>query len=89
LSSKAGEVQISRLKLKKTTSRLLLKIDLIRPRDPKVTPNFALVSWSIPLSPFRKSLNTSLGYRNFVLSDALSELPILEETRAGNQCSRQ
>ena len=46
--------------------------------------NLVLVSWSTSLNPFRKSLNTSLGYRNFVLSDALSELPILEETRAAN-----
>jgi len=49
-----------------------------------VTRNLGLVLWSISPSLFRKSLNTSLGYRNFVLSDALSELPILEETRAAN-----
>ena len=49
-----------------------------------MTRNLGLVLWSISPSLFRKSLNTSLGYRNFVLSDALSELPILEETRAAN-----
>ncbi|GAG74292.1 unnamed protein product [marine sediment metagenome] len=74
----------SRLKLKKTTSRLLLKIDLIRPRSPKEIRNLVLVSWSIFLNPFRKRSNISLGYRNFVLSDALSELPILEETKPAN-----
>ena len=75
---------ISRPKLKRTTSRLLLKIDLVKLRNPKVPRNLVLVSWSISPSPFRKSLNTSLGYPNFVLSDALSELPLLEETKGAN-----
>ena len=34
--------------------------------------------------PFQKEIKYFWGYRNFVLSDALSELPILEETRAAN-----
>ena len=34
--------------------------------------------------PFQKEFKYFWGYRNFVLSDALSELPILEETRAAN-----
>ena len=33
---------------------------------------------------FQKEIKYFWGYRNFVLSDALSELPILEETRAAN-----
>jgi len=33
---------------------------------------------------FQKKIKYFWGYRNFVLSDALSELPILEETRAAN-----
>jgi len=33
---------------------------------------------------FQKEIKYFWGYRNFVLSDALSELPILEETRAVN-----
>ena len=47
------------LKLKKTTSRLLSRIDLVRPRDLRVIRNLGLVSWSISPSLFRKSLNTS------------------------------
>ena len=34
--------------------------------------------------PFQKEIKYFWGYQNFVLSDALSELPILEETRAAN-----
>jgi len=33
---------------------------------------------------FQKEIKYFWGYRNFILSDALSELPILEETRAVN-----
>lgn len=49
-----------------------------------MTRNLVLVLWSISPSPFRKRSSISLGYRNFVLSDALSELPILEETKGAN-----
>lgn len=34
--------------------------------------------------PFQKEIKYFWGYRNFVLSDALSELPILEETKGAN-----
>ena len=34
--------------------------------------------------PFQKEIRYFWGYRNFVLSDALSELPIIEETRPAN-----
>jgi len=34
--------------------------------------------------PFQKEIKYFWGYRNFVLSDALSELPILEETKPAN-----
>jgi hypothetical protein len=34
--------------------------------------------------PFQKEIKYFWGYSNFVLSDSLSELPILEETRAAN-----
>ncbi len=34
--------------------------------------------------PFEKEIKYFWGYRNFVLSDALSELPISEETRTAN-----
>ena len=49
-----------------------------------MTHNPVLVSWSISPNPFKKRSDTSLGYRNFVLSDAFSELPIVEETRGAN-----
>jgi len=39
--------------------------------------------------PFQKDLNTSLGYRNFVLSDALSKLPITEKTKTANVVDSQ
>jgi hypothetical protein len=34
--------------------------------------------------PFQKEIKYFWGYRNFVLSDALSELTILEETKGAN-----
>jgi len=34
--------------------------------------------------PFQKEFKYFWGYRNFVLSDVLSELPLLEETRVAN-----
>jgi hypothetical protein len=39
--------------------------------------------------PFQKEIRYFWGYRNFVLSDALSELPMVEETRSANVVDSQ
>jgi transposase len=39
--------------------------------------------------PFQKKIRYFWGYRNFVLCDALSELPIIEETRPANVVDSQ
>jgi hypothetical protein len=46
-------------KVKENNLKILSRTDLIRPRDPKVTQNLVLVSWSIFLSLFRKRSSTS------------------------------
>ena len=39
--------------------------------------------------PFQKEIRYFWGYRNFVLSDVLSELPLVEETRGANVVDSQ
>jgi len=53
-------------------------------RKPKGDPESRLSIMVHFPKPFQKEIRYFWGYRNFVLSDALSELPMVEETRGAN-----
>lgn len=72
------------VKVKENNLKTSVKDRFKKSGRPKVTRRADCVSWSIFPNPFKKRFVISLGYRNFVLSDALSELPIIEETRPAN-----
>ena len=58
-------------------------------RRPKGDPESRLgVMIHFP-KPFQKKIRYFWGYRNFVLCDAWSELPIIEETRPANMVDSQ
>jgi len=71
-------------KVKENNLKTSIKDRFDKTKRPKGDPKSRLSIMVHFLKPFQKEIKSFWGYRNFVLSDALSELPILEETRAAN-----
>jgi hypothetical protein len=71
-------------KVKENNLKTSIKDRFDKTKRPKGDPKSRLSIMVHFLKPFQKEIKYFWGYRNFVLSDALSELPILEETRAAN-----
>ena len=72
------------VKVKENNLKTSVKDRFKKNRRPKGFPASRLgVMIHFP-KPFQKEIRYFWGYRNFVLCDALSELPIIEETRPAN-----
>ena len=72
------------VKVKENNLKTSVKDRFKKNRRPKGDPESRLgVMIHFP-KPFQKEIRYFWGYRNFVLSDALSELPLIEETRPAN-----
>jgi len=71
-------------KVKENNLKTSIKDRFDKTKRPKGDPESRLSIMVHFPKPFQKEFKFFWGYRNFVLSDALSELPILEETRAAN-----
>jgi hypothetical protein len=72
------------VKAKENNLKTSVKDRFKKNRRPKGDPESRLgVIIHFP-KPFQKDIRYFWGYRNFVLSDALSELPLIEETRPAN-----
>jgi len=67
---------------KRITSRLQWQVCLIRTRGLKWSG--VLSKYQFPQTLSQKEIRYFWGYRNLVLSDALSKLPIVKETRPAN-----
>ncbi|MEA3454690.1 MAG: transposase [Candidatus Caldatribacteriota bacterium] len=72
------------VKVKENNLKTSIKNRFSKTEKPKGDPESRLSIMVHFPKPFQKEFKYFWGYRNFVLSDALSELPILEETRAAN-----
>lgn len=72
------------VKVKENNLKTSIKNRFDKIKRPKGDPESRLSIMVHFPKPFQKEFKCFWGYRNFVLSDALSELPILEETRAAN-----
>ena len=71
-------------KVKENNLKTSIKDRFSKTKRPKGDPESRLSIMVHFPKPFQKEFKYFWGYRNFVLSDALSELPILEETRTAN-----
>jgi len=71
-------------KVKENNLKTSIKDRFSKAKKPKGDPESRLSIMVHFPKPFQKEIKYFWGYRNFVLSDALSELHILEETRAVN-----
>jgi len=71
-------------KVKENNLKTSIKDRFSKTKKPKGDPESRLSIMVHFPKPFQKEFKYFWGYRNFVLSDALSELPILEETRTAN-----
>jgi len=72
------------VKVKENNLKTSVKDRFKKNRRPKGDPESRLgVMIHFP-KPFQKKIRYFWGYRNFVLSDAWSELPLVEETRPAN-----
>ena len=71
-------------KVKENNLKTSIKDRFSKTKKPKGDPESRLSIMVHFPKPFQKEFKYFWGYRNFVLSDALSELPILEETRSAN-----
>lgn len=72
------------VKVKENNLKTSIKNRFDKTKKPKGDPESRLSIMVHFPKPFQKEFKYFWGYRNFVLSDALSELPILEETKAAN-----
>ena len=72
------------VKVKENNLKTSIKDRFDKTKKPKGDPESRLSIMVHFPKPFQKEFKYFWGYRNFVLSDALSELPILEETKAAN-----
>ena len=72
------------IKVKENNLKTSIKDRFDKSKKPKGDPESRLSIMVHFPKPFQKEFKYFWGYRNFVLSDALSELPILEETRVAN-----
>lgn len=72
------------VKVKENNLKTSIKDRFSKTKRPKGDPESRLSIMVHFPKPFQKEFKCFWGYRNFVLSDALSELPILEETRSAN-----
>ncbi|MBA7513196.1 hypothetical protein ES705_05206 [subsurface metagenome] len=72
------------VKVKENNLKTSIKDRFSKTKRPKGDPESRLSIMVHFPKPFQKEFKYFWGYRNFVLSDALSELPITEETRAAN-----
>ena len=72
------------VKVKENNLKTSIKDRFSKTKRPKGDPESRLSIMVHFPKPFQKEIKYFWGYRNFVPSDALSELPILEETRAAN-----
>ncbi|KUK66367.1 MAG: Transposase, IS4 family protein [Parcubacteria bacterium 34_609] len=71
-------------KVKENNLKTSIKDRFTKTKRPKGDPESRLSIMVHFPKPFQKEFRYFWGYRNFVLSDVLSELPILEETRGAN-----
>jgi len=71
-------------KVKENNLKTSIKDRFSKTKKPKGDPESRLSIMVHFPKPFQKEIKYFWGYRNFVLSDALSELPILEETKGAN-----
>ena len=71
-------------KVKENNLKTSIKDRFSKAKRPKGDPESRLSIMIHFPKPFQKEFKYFWGYRNFVLSDALSELPVLEETRTAN-----
>jgi hypothetical protein len=69
------------VKVKENNLKTSIKDRFSKTKRPKGDPESRLSIMAHFPKPFQKEFKYFWGYRNFVLSDALSELPILEETK--------
>ena len=72
------------VKVKENNLKTSIKDRFSKTKRPKGDPESRLSIMVHFPKPFQKEFKCFWGYRNFVLSDALSELPITEETRSAN-----
>lgn len=72
------------VKVKENNLKTSIKDRFSKTKRPKGDPESRLSIMVHLPKPFQKEFKYFWSYRNFVLSDALSELPITEETRAAN-----
>jgi hypothetical protein len=71
-------------KVKENNLKTSVKDRFDKTKKPKGDPECRLGIMVHFPKPFHKEIRYFWGYRNFVLSDALSELPISEETKGAN-----
>ena len=71
-------------KVKENNLKTSIKDRFTKTKEPKGDPKSRLSIMVHFSKPFQKEIKYFWGYRNFVLSDALSELPIREETKGAN-----
>ena len=71
-------------KVKENNLKTSIKDRFSKTKRPKGDPESRLSIMVHFPKPFQKEIKYFWGYRNFVLSDALSELPLLEETKGAN-----
>ncbi|MBA3062572.1 MAG: DDE transposase, partial [Atribacteria sp.] len=71
-------------KVKENNLKTSIKDRFDKNKKPKGDPESRLSIMVHFPKPFQKEIKYFWGYRNFVLSDALSELPLLEETKGAN-----
>jgi len=72
------------VKVKENNLKTSIKDRFNKTKKPKGDPESRLSIMVHFPKHFQKEIKYFWGYRNFVLSDALSELPILEETKGAN-----
>jgi len=72
------------VKVKENNLKTSIKDRFDKAKKPKGDPGSRLSIMVHFPKPFQKEIKYFWGYRNFVLSDALSELSLTEETRAAN-----
>lgn len=71
-------------KIKENNLKTSVKDRFAKTKVPKGDPESRLGIMVHFPEPFKREIKYFWGYRNFVLSDAVSELPIIEETKTAN-----
>jgi len=71
-------------KVKENNLKTSVKDRFVKTKIPKGDPECRLGIMVHFPEPFKREIKYFWGYRNFVLSDAVSELPVLEETKGAN-----